>query len=536
MFEVYWSNGANVFVSLIAIIIMAGVAFLMFWRAKIEYKKYRDEKSSYIEGVLSKNEINSNINAYLNRITKATPFTVMLLDIDHFTNVINAFGEKSIKEIMENVVNNITKVLPFKVQIGRYSVDQFLIFITGDYDRDDIQKVAMDMREAVKKPFKVNTDIDVNLTASIGVAYFPVHGETLQKLIDSLRIAVYSAKREGGDRTVIYSGEMKQAESENVQYYNQIKQAIVNKEFCLYYQPIVHLADAKVSGAEALIRWNHPEMGVLNPHSFLNVLEQSGDINWVGIWSFEVMVSDLVNLKLKFPNRDFIFSINLSPKQLMNPALPNNYQKVLKRHRALATNFMIEVEEFVIFQQQEMISQNIAKLREMGFKIAVDGFSLDHSTLSKIKQHPIDIIKINQADFDDEDTYIKEHFMEILIEFARQNNIIVIAERIENQAMIDNCLAKDIQYGQGYGISKPISLDEYYHFIDGSKHKKNETVFEHQDEQDLSDAVEAALEIASSGDVETEADAEEKEAETEANNSDEVSEKESSTEEVKEEK
>lgn len=507
MIMTYWSDGANIFVSLIAILIMAGLGFLLFYFSKKEYKKYRDENSSYIEGVLSKNEINSNINSYLSRITTATPFTLILLDIDHFTNVVNAFGDKNIKEIMENVVNNISKVLPARVQTGRYAVDQFLFFLHGDYDKEDIEKIATDIREAVKKPFRVNQDIDVNLTGSVGVAYFPVHGETLTKLVDSLRMAVYSAKKDGGDRTVIYSSEMTTNESENVQYYNQIKQAIVNKEFTLYYQPIVDLKDTKnVVGAESLIRWNHPEMGIVNPHSFLNVLEQSGDINWVGVWSFEVLVNDLMNLKLKYPGKDLKFSINISPKQLMNPSLPANFQKVLKRHKTFATNFIIEVEEFVIFQQQETIKQNIFKLRELGFQIAVDGFSLDHSTLTKVKELPIDIIKISQNDFDDEDTYIKEHFMSLLIEFATQNNIKVIAEKIENDAMIESCLAKNVEYGQGFGISKPLSINDFHYFVENGKAPVQEQEEVHtRSDQDRADDVQAAFDIIKETEEEAEA-------------------------------
>ena len=245
-------------------------------------------------------------------------------------------------------------------------------------------------------------------------------------------------------------------------------------------------------------------MGVLNPHSFLNVLEQSGDINWVGVWSFEVMVSDFMAIKEKHPNDAIHFSLNLSPKQLMNPSLPNNYLKVLKRHKALASDFVIEVEEFVIFQQQETIRANISKLREFGFRVAVDGFSLDHSTLMKLKQSPIDIIKISQQDLDDEDTYIKEHFMEILIQFAKQNNITVVAEKIENQEMIDACLSKGIFYGQGYGISKPISIEDYHHFMDGDLNKKSGEQLASKDEQALSDSVEAALDIINEEQAETE--------------------------------
>ena len=158
----------------------------------------------------------------------------------------------------------------------------------------------------------------------------------------------------------------------------------------------------------------------------------------------------------------------------MNPHLAVQYQKILKRYKMNAKFLIIEVEEFVMFQQLDIIRQNINKLKELGFRMAVDGFSLDHNTLGKIKDLPIDIIKIPQKSVQDEDNYIKEHYMEMLVEFAKQQNIDVIAERIENEDMINFCLEKEIKLGQGFGICEPISFDNYIKFIAGEYVKPEE--------------------------------------------------------------
>lgn len=474
MFLVYWSDGAKIFACIWAILIMAALGVFLFFRIRREYHKYRDENSSYIEGILSKNEINSVINAYLSKITPSTSFTLMMLNVDHFSNVIKAFGEKNTQPIIETLISNISKTIPFKIQVGRYGTDEFLMFLKTEYTRQDVVNMAQDILQAVREPISIASGVDVNLTASIGITFYPVHGESLSKLLDSLNIAVYVAKKDGGDQMAIYSSEMSQKESENIQYYTQIKQAIANNQFCLYYQPIINLVDKKVFGSEALIRWEHPELGLINPHMFLNVMEQSGDINWIGEWSIEVVVAAYNDLKRIYPHQDFYFSINLSPKQLMNPHLAVQYQKILKRYKMNAKFLIIEVEEFVMFQQLDIIRQNINKLKELGFRMAVDGFSLDHNTLGKIKDLPIDIIKIPQTFVQDEDNYIKEHYMEMLVEFAKQQNIDVIAERIENEDMINFCLEKEIKLGQGFGICEPISFDNYIKFIAGEYVKPEE--------------------------------------------------------------
>ncbi|MDD3171957.1 MAG: diguanylate cyclase, partial [Bacilli bacterium] len=289
---VNWSNGAYVFFAIIAIIVVIGLTILLFYRFRRDYRNYRDEMTSLIDGALSKNEITFSINSYINKIPKDRSFALMLLNFDKFTEIINAFGEKETQKILERCIANIDKALPQKVQIGRYGKDEFLILVRGDFDRNDTMRLADRIKEAASLPIKVMANTEANQHVSIGVAYYPYHGRNLKQLLTSLNLAVYIAKRDGGDAVVLYSDEMNEKESENIQYYSEIKSAIENKQFMLYYQPIINVNTKEVYGCEALLRWQHPEHGVLTPAKFIHIIEQSGDINWVGNWGIECLIKE----------------------------------------------------------------------------------------------------------------------------------------------------------------------------------------------------------------------------------------------------
>ena len=208
-----------------------------------------------------------------------------------------------------------------RTQIARVEKDQFLIFFRGEHTRSEYLNMAKDIQKAIYSPLPIFHNTTIQVSSSIGISFYPAHGETWKQLQKSLDIALYIAKREGGNKIILYSDEMSATEGENLQYYHQIKEAIENKEFVLYYQPIINVKDKTIFGAEALLRWNHPEHGTLAPQHFINILEQSGDINWVGMWGLEELIKTHLTLTKLFPEYDIKLSFNLSPKQLTNERL-----------------------------------------------------------------------------------------------------------------------------------------------------------------------------------------------------------------------
>jgi len=461
-----WSPGVYIFLTILAILVTIALMLLMGWRFLKEREKNIQEKKAFVEGVMSKSEIYSVIDSTIGKNQYGKPFGVALVDIDSFSQLSNAFGEKIIKDIINTLVKRFIKSAPFNTHIGRIDDDKFVFLFPGDVEIEDILNCMALIRSQIKLPITVTYDTDVTVTASISIATYPRHGRSATKLIESLNIAVYSAKRDGGDRIVLYSEELSEKEGDNLQYYEDVKRGIKNKEFILHYQPIVDINENKVIAAEGLLRWDHSRLGLLNPKDFINILEQSGDIYLIGILGLENLIEQSNAIKQKYPNIKFSLSMNLSPKQLINEKLAVDFQRLLKKYRVQAKDFIIEIEEFLLFEKQENIRKSILKLKELGFRIAVDSFAIDHNTLTRVEKLPTDIIKVDTTVLENESNEIMKNLTEILFTYAKSKNITLVAEKVETLEQVEYLKEHGVVFNQGYLFSKPISKEELYDLID----------------------------------------------------------------------
>jgi len=389
----------------------------------------------------------------------------MYIDLDKFSDFINAFGKDESESILNKIAKNISKVLPRDVKIARMQTDEFLIFFNHEYDRSETVDFAHKIKEAMLKPIRLFGDTNVKTTASIALSFYPAHGKTMKDLMNSLLLATYIIKRNGGNGIRIYSEEMSNQGGEHVEYYYQIKHAISQKEFQLFYHPIINVETQELFGVESLIRWNHPEHGLLSPFKFLGIMEQSGDIHWMTLWGLETIIKASNELKQYFPTQDISFSMNISPKQLMNNDIAKDMQKVLRKYKANAKNFVLEVIEFALFEKQETIFKNLKALKEIGFQIAIDGFGLDYHTLSKVNDLQVDIIKLDNQFLKEEDDYMKTKFAKLLVEFASTHDTLVVCEMIEDKDMMEKALSYGINIQQGFYFTKPISAESLRVYI-----------------------------------------------------------------------
>ena len=212
----------------------------------------------------------------------------------------------------------------------------------------------------------------------------------------------------------IYSDEISQTEGEYLEYYHQIKRAISKQEFVFYYHPIIDLEKNNIFGAEALIRWQHPEHGLLSPNRFINIMEQSGDINWVGLWGLETLIKSFFLFRQAHPNSNMKFSMNVSSKQLISESIALDFQKLIKKYKINPANIILEFEEFSLFEKHKTVIDNIKKLHDLGFKIAIDGFGVDFATITQLKKMPVDVIKLSKEFLESEQTYTVSRFTKIL--------------------------------------------------------------------------------------------------------------------------
>ncbi len=459
------SDQLTIILSVFAILIMLASIYFLARSYFSERRRIKEEKALTIEGVLTRAEITSIITSHIARAGKDGQFSLIYLDLDKFSDFINAFGQNESEKIIEKIVKNIEYALPKGVKLSRLQNDEFLIFLSMDYDRTEAVDLANKIKIALSRPIKLFGDTSINSTASISIAFFPIHGSNLKDLLTSLKLATYLIKRNGGNAIRVYSDEMTTEGGEHVEYYYQIKHAIQHKEFQLFYHPMIDITSNSIYGVEALIRWNHPEHGLLSPFKFLGIMEQSGDINWIGLWGLETVIKTYQELKQEFPKRNILFSINLSPKQLMNENLSGEFQKLLKKYRMNAENIILEIIEFAVFDKPLQINKTLSDLKKMGFQIAIDGFGLDYATLSKAEALDIDIIKLDNEFLKEEESYMKAKFASLLVEFAQKNKYTVICEAIEDHPMLLEAKKYQIEVMQGFYFTKPLSAEALRGYI-----------------------------------------------------------------------
>ena len=221
------------------------------------------------------------------------------------------------------------------------------------------------------------------------------------------------------------------------------------------------------------MRWNHPTQGVLPPEKFIKIMEQSGDIRWVGEWGIENMIRCQQEMLEKHPEIPMVFSLNLSTKQLVNVDLANNLIEIAKRYNIEPKNIMFEINDFIVYEKIGSIKTNVLKLKDYGFKIAVDGFVLDGYSVQTIQRSPIDVIKLGRGFLSNRDNnYTKERLLEILTQFAKDNNHLIMAEGIENPEAAIYVKKQGIGVGSGYYFSKPLNVEEFSEYVSQLKMKQ----------------------------------------------------------------
>jgi diguanylate cyclase (GGDEF)-like protein len=227
----------NVALAFVLLFVMVFLVYLSADRYFKERKRYKDEKEILMDGVLSRSAMMSIVAQGIAQISKEEQFTMLYIDIDRFSEYNTAFGFKEANRLLEKIAANIKEAVPRGIKVGRDHADQFYVFIGNEWNRNKSLEIAQTIKKVIEKPIKLFGDTEVKVTSSIGIAFYPMHGENFKELTESLKIAVYIIKKNGGNGMRIYSEEMDKQEGQYVDYYYQIKNAILKKEFQLYYHP-----------------------------------------------------------------------------------------------------------------------------------------------------------------------------------------------------------------------------------------------------------------------------------------------------------
>ena len=465
-------DGAAILLTFVVLIIIIGLSVVFFFLIKRNLRIEREEHEIIVENAITRNQMISSIGQYIKKVDRFGALTLMYIDIDGFSDLNEVFGEETCDQILKEMATRILRILPYRASLTRFENDEFLVFIRDEDNRDRIEKLADAINNIISNPYQVLVGESVAITASIGIVSYPQAGQNFDELYSNLQLTTYVSKRDGGNKFTNFYSSIKEEETDNMMYFKEVKSAIQNREFVLYYQPIVNLADKTLSGAEALMRWNHPTKGVQSPATFLKVLEQTGDIKWVGEWGIETMIRTHNALAEKFPTVPLRLSLNLSTKQMLDPNLANKFIDLMNKNNARADQYMLEISDFMMMEKIAIIKTNIYKLKDYGFKIAVDGFELDGQSVQAIQKSPIDVIKLGRNFLKDvENNYMKEKLLQILVKFAQDNNRTIISEGIETAEIAKYVKDQSVFYGQGYYFAKPMGLEAFEEYIEKKQYR-----------------------------------------------------------------
>ena len=452
-------------ISIFVILVVAGLLYILYTSWNKERIRVQQEKAIYIEGLKTKQELQSDINQYISIFGTAVSFSILQIEITGLKDVESAFGASEADKLVIKTAYKILDCLPGNTELARSKDNEFICFIKNAHDQAYVYEICSNIVNVIEQPISIMGHAAVELNSNIGIVMYPIHGNNYKELMKNLSLAVYVAKKEGPNTCSMYSERSSQEQLGNLEYYQQILDGIRNNQFCLYYQPIVNIETNEIKAFEGLLRWNHPALGVIPPSKFLNVIEQSGDIKFIGIWSFETMVKQHFEVLQTFPSSKIKFHLNLSPKQLIDENFVNEITRIIKKYRASTEYFCFEVIEYSIYDKHPIVSLNIRKLKEMGFTIATDNYGVDYSILNKIRIMPIDQIKLDKDFLMEDESSINPQLVQLLMKLCEETNKQVIALGIENEEMIEKIKEYGIGIAQGYYYSAPMASEDVVKYI-----------------------------------------------------------------------
>ncbi|WP_409305129.1 EAL domain-containing protein [Peribacillus sp. SCS-155] len=420
---------------------------------KITYLAYHDEMT----GLYTR-------RALLEKLSELeAEFSVLYLDLDRFKELNDLFGHSFGDEILVEAVARISSCLPSDSVYARLGGDEFAILLPGIDDTIQIESLADRIVEQIRQPFSVGKN-EYYITASLGGAMYPVHGTDKEQIIKYADTAMYSAKKSGKNNFKMFSEEIAEVSKRKFMLGNELRKAIGNKEFEVHYQPKITLDTGHLSGAEALVRWNHPARGMVAPFEFIPVAEENGLIIEIENIVFEKVCSQLQEWTKE--SKQIPVAINLSQKHFYQEDIVEKFQEHMDRYEIPPHLLEIEITESIMFDQNPAIISRLHALRDMGIKISIDDFGTGYSSLSYIKRLPIDKVKIDKSFIMDlSNNEDSKAIVSLILSMANHLNLEVVAEGIEDEQQLTYLQSMKCLEGQGYLFSKPLPTNDFKKFL-----------------------------------------------------------------------
>ncbi|WP_165741384.1 EAL domain-containing protein [Pseudoalteromonas sp. Z1A6] len=392
---------------------------------------------------------------------KGMKFALIFIDLDGFKEVNDSLGHDYGDLLLHQVATRLQSCITTKDTVARLGGDEFTLILEGVSSPDEASKIAEAVKSSLMQSIKIKKET-VYVTASIGLTFFPVDGLTVEELVRRADQAMYLSKNKGRNRYEFFSYAIEEKATEKRRLIEEIRTAIVKNQFELYYQPIFSIDGKSVPKAEALIRWNHPERGLIGPNEFIPVAEKNGLINDIGQWVKSQAIQDTVLFNV-LSEKTIQVSVNTSPLEIDRAGCwVDEWIVASKKYQLPANTILIEVTENTLMDPDSSIQRQLKRLSTINIDIAIDDFGVGYSSLAYLQRLDIDILKIDRSfisDIESNDNSIA--LVKAIITMAHNLDVMVVAEGVETQKQYDLLKLLACDYIQGYIFSKAITKQEF---------------------------------------------------------------------------
>lgn len=390
---------------------------------------------------------------------KKAQFAVFFIDIDHFKQINDTLGHAAGDELLITLSERMKHCCREIDTVARFAGDEFVILISDHEGPSDVIQVAERLVKELHNPILLNGQ-EIHPSASIGVAFADPSYEEPGDLLSSADLALYQAKEKGRNQFVVFDRANQQEMAKPLRYKSDFKGALHKEEFNVYFQGIFDVSTNDLCGFEALARWHHPELGTVMPKDFLSLAEKSGKIAEIDRQIFEDSIRQVALWK-KVSGKDLFVSFNLSSSALLKASLKGDLQSLLHKNTLTPHNVILEIPEKIAYDSLSTVSKNLHSLKEAGFRIALDDFGADISSLSALPSLPLNILKVDRSLVTNLHKSTKtSKALNLIALVARHLQLNIIFKGVEKTKELEY-LRKEYQgMVQGYYFQKPVSAQE----------------------------------------------------------------------------
>ncbi len=429
---------------------------------KLHYQAYYDITTNLPNRTFFNQQFSKEIaNAKRNKKTLA----VMFVDLDRFKKINDTLGHKTGDLLLKNFGKRLKICLREGDYVARWGGDEFIILLPQIESTQNAAKIADRIIQILKKPFIIEGN-KFHVTTSIGIAVYPNDGINIDILMKKADAALYQVKEKGRNNYCFYNKKIEIQSSQWLITENYLHRALENKELLLYYQPQINITTGKIEGLEALIRWNHPEKGILNPAKFLSIAEETGLIIEIGEWVIQqVCIQNQIWQKLGLPEIEI--GINLSARQFQEGNFVKKISQILAQTNVKPNLLELEITEKILMENEEKIAQSLYNLRKIGLHIAMKNFGTGYSCLSYLRKSFFHTLKID-SNFIREIKNNKQDkaIIEAAMAIARGFNMRLIAEGVETLDKLELLQALKCEIFQGSCLSQPLASEQIPSFLE----------------------------------------------------------------------